>query len=296
MIRVDRGLRSKRENANLKLLEFLSGEPEVSPDGPWRFELGRELHGAFGGANGGVVAATCVAVARAATGGRRPASLDVRFLRGLTAGVARVVPTLLHEGRTISCVSIDIFDEREKLCTRGTVSLVDPKALTELDHDGDARASRSWVSHSDGQPWALPKSTIRVPLIETFDPRRVGRDERGIATSVKVLWDEPGTCAEAACIAADISVGPPVGSATGGRPIPIPNPDLSLRFNAEHALPRHLVAATRLGAIQHGLAMTQIEVWTENAIVAAGVSCTTMLAGAWPDASKSQATKSQPRR
>ena len=272
----------------MKLLEFLSGEPEGSADGPWRFELGRELHGAFGGANGGVVAATCVAVGRAATQGRRPVALDVRFLRGLTAGVARVVPTLLHGGRTLSCVSVDIFDEREKLCTRGTVSLVDPKALADLDHEGDPRPQRNWVSHGDGKPWASPKSAVRVPLIETFDPRMVGRDERGIATSVKVLWDEPGTCAEAACIAADISVGPPVGSATGGKPIPIPNPDLSLRFNAEHELPPHLVAATRLGAVQHGLAMTQIEVWTDDAIIAAGVSCTTMLAGAWPDASKKQ--------
>lgn len=272
----------------MKLLEFLSGEPEGPADGPWRFELGRELHGAFGGANGGVVAATCVAVARATTEGRRPAALDVRFLRGLTAGVARVVPTRLHQGRTLSCVSIDIFDEREKLCTRGTVSLVEPSALADFDHAGDTRPPRAWASHSEGKPWATPGSALRVPLIETFDPRWVGRDERGIATSVKVLWDEPGTCAEAACIAADISVGPPVSNATGGRAIPIPNPDLSLRFNAEHALPLHLVAATRLGAVQRGLAMTQIEVWTEDAIIAAGVSCTTMLAGAWPDASKKQ--------
>lgn len=270
----------------MKLLEFLSGEPEGLADGPWRFDLGRELHGAFGGANGGVVAATCVAVARAATDGRQPAALDVRFLRGLTAGVARVVPTRIHEGRTLSCVSVDIFDEREKLCTRATVSLVDPDALTKLDHPGDARSPRNWVGHEDGKPWASPKSAVRVPLIETFDPRMVGRDERGIATSVKVLWDEPGTCAEAACVAADISVGPPVGSATGGKPIPIPNPDLSLRFNAEHSLPAHLVAITRLGAVQHGLAMTQIEVWTQKAIIAVGVSSTTMLAGAWPNASK----------
>lgn len=272
----------------MTLLEFLSGEPEGSESGPWRFELGRELHGAFGGANGGVVAATCVAVSRANAGGRRPAALDVRFLRGLTAGVARVVPTRLHQGRTLSCVSIDIFDERDRLCTRGTVSLVDPIALMDLDHAGDARPPREWVSHDQGSPWGSPKSALRVPLIETFDPRSVGRDERGIATSVKVLWDEPGTSAEAACVAADISVGPPVGGATGGKRIPIPNPDLSLRFNAEQALPKHLVASTRLGGIQHGLALTQIEVWTEEALVAVGVSSTTMLSGAWPDASRNK--------
>lgn len=270
----------------MKVLEFLSGKPEGSVAGPWRFDLGRELHGAFGGANGGVVAATCVAVARANAGCRLPAALDVRFLRGLTAGLARVVPTRLHEGRTLSCVSIDIFDERDKLCTRGTVSLVDPDALVEVDHAGDARPPREWVSHDQGNPWGSQKSAQRVPLIATFDPRSVGRDEGGIVTSVKVLWDEPGTCAEAACVAADISVGPPVGGATGGKLIPIPNPDLSLRFNAEQALPKHLVASTRLGRIQHGLALTQIEVWTEEALVAVGVSSTTMLSGVWPGGSQ----------
>lgn len=154
----------------MKPSDFLSGAPEGPADGPWRFELGRELHGAFGGANGGVIAAACVAVARAGTKVRRPAALDVRFLRGLTAGVARVVPTRLHQGRTLSCVSIDVFDEREKLCTRGTVSLVDPEALTEIDREGDVRASRAWKNHSDGRPWGSPGSRFRVPLIEAWRP------------------------------------------------------------------------------------------------------------------------------
>ena len=42
--------------------EFLGARP--AEDGSWRFELGRELHGAFGGAFGGVVAATTVMAAR----------------------------------------------------------------------------------------------------------------------------------------------------------------------------------------------------------------------------------------
>lgn len=268
----------------MKLLDFLGGEPQN--DGSWRFALGRELHGAFGGANGGVVAATCLATARQAVPGRVPAGLDARFLRGLTAGAARAVPAILHEGRTLATVSVDLFDERDKLCTRGTVSLVEPSALASVDDPGESQVHKPWPVHADGKPWARPDPGIPVPLIDTFDPRIVGRDDRGIATSIRVLWSEPGTCAEAACIAADISVGPPVGAATGGRAIPIPNPDLSLRFNAAEELPGTLVAAARLERIQAGLALTRIEVWTPDALVATGISCTTMLAGDWPDASK----------
>lgn len=273
----------------MKLLDFLGGKKQS--DGSWRFDLGRELHGAFGGANGGVVAATCLATARDAVPGRVPAGLDARFLRGLTAGAARAVATILHEGRTLATVSVDLFDEREKLCTRGTVSFVEPSALASVDERGLASAPKGWCSHAEGKPWARPGSGIRVPLIETFDPHVVGKDERGIATSVRVLWDEPGTCAEAACIAADISVGPPVGAATGGRPIPIPNPDLSLRFNATEELPPTLVAAARLERVQAGLALTRIEVRAPNALVAIGISCTTMLAGNWPDASRNTARR-----
>ncbi len=268
----------------MKLLEFLGGAREG--DGSFRFALGGELHGAFGGANGGVLGAVCVATARSLAPGREPAALDVHFIRGLRAGVARAVPTLLHAGRTLAWVSLDVFDERGGLCTRATISLVEPAALHPLDAEGEAGVPQGWVSHDDGKPWARPAFGVRVPLIETFDPRVVGRDERGIATSTRVLWDEPGTCAEAACIAADISVGPPVGGATSGRAIPIPNPDLSLRFNARAELPRTLVSAARLERIQSGLALTRIEVRAGDALVATGVSCTTLLAGSWPDASR----------
>lgn len=271
----------------MKLLEFLNGEEQR--DGSWRFSIGRELHGAFGGANGGVVAATCLATARQAVPERVPAGLDARFLRGLPAGATRAVPTVLHQGRTLATVAVDLFDERDKLCTRGTVSLVEPSALAPIDAPGVADPPSGWCPHADGKAWARPSSGVRVPLIETFDPRVVGNDDRGVATSVRVLWDEPGTCAEAACVAADISVGPPVGAATGGRPIPIPNPDLSLRFNARDDLPRSLASAARLERIQAGLALTRIEVWTEETLVATGVSCTTMLAGDWPGAPKSSA-------
>lgn len=269
----------------MKVLEFLRATP--AGDGAWTFDLGRELHGAFGGANGGVVGATCVAAARTVAPGRVPAGLDVRFIRGLTEGAARVIPTVLHEGRTLSIVSVDIFDARGKLCTRATLSMANLQALEPFEHAGFAGVPQGWAAYDAGKPWARPGSGVEVPLIGTFDPRLVGNDARGYATEVKVHWDEPGTCAEAACIAADISVGPPVGSAMGGRQIPIPNPDLTLRFCSEPALPPTMVSACRLEYISRGIASTRIEVRTPGGqLVAIGVSTTTLLAGAWPDARK----------
>lgn len=270
----------------MKVLEFLRGTP--AGNGEWHYDLGRELHGAFGGANGGVVGATCVSAARSLSPGRAPASLDVRFIRGLTEGTARVVPVMLHEGRTLSIVNVDIFDAKGKLCTRATVSLANLEALEPFEHAGFAGAPQGWTSYDQGKPWAKPGSGVEVPLIGTFDPRLVGNDDRGYATEVKVHWDEPGTCAEAACIAADISVGPPVGSALGGKPIPIPNPDLTLRFCAEPPLPKTMISACRLEYISRGIASTRIEVRAGAQLVAIGVSTTTLLAGAWPDARKAK--------
>lgn len=278
----------------MKLMDVLRGLPRAN--GEWQFELGQELHGAFGGANGGVLAATCLAVARTLAPDRVPTAIDAHFLRGLTAGTARVVPSLIHAGRTLSCVSADLFDERGKLCTRATVTLVQRDALHEVDSIGDTGPPAARVPYAQGKAWARPTGPVRVPLIETFGPRLVGRDRAGIATAVRVLWDERGTTAEAACIAADISVGPPVMEALGGRAVPMPNPDLSLRFCADPALPDAIVASARLERIDAGLATTRIEVRVADELTAVGVSTTTLLAGAWPDAMRSagKLTKSEP--
>ena len=268
----------------MKVLDFLQGSP--GPGDAWTFNLGRRLHGAFGGANGGVIGATCLAASRSLVHDRVPASLDVRFLRGLTEGEARVVPSVVHEGRTLSVVSVDIFDQRDRLCTRATASLVNTDALEPLDYPSPAELHEGSVHYADGKPWAKPASGVEVPLIDTFQPRLVRQDERGYATEVKVLWDEPGTCAEAACVAADISVGPPVGAFVRGKPVPIPNPDLTLRFCGEPDLPDTMTATCRLEQVSKGIASTRITVHAGGELVAIGISTTTLLAGAWPDARK----------
>ncbi|MEK9869751.1 MAG: acyl-CoA thioesterase domain-containing protein [Gammaproteobacteria bacterium] len=272
----------------MKLLDFLKGDP--ASDGSWTFNLGRELHGAFGGANGGVVGATCLAAARSVAEGRVPASLDVRFIRGLTEGEALVTPTVLHTGRTLSVVSVDILDSHEKLCTRATVSLADPGALEPLDYTAPV-VPGGLADYEAGKPWAKPASGVEVPLIETFQPRLVGNTEAGLSTEIKVLWQEPGTCAEAACIVADISVGPPVGAYVRSKPIPIPNPDLTLRFCSNMDLPATVVSTCRLEGVFQGIASTHMTVHTGDTLLAVGVSTTTLLKGNWPDARKSKNQK-----
>jgi len=264
--------------------EFLGAEQQ--PDGSWVFHLGKELNGAFGGVNGGVLTAASLLAARSLAEGRRPTSIDSRYLRGVTPGAARVHADLVHEGRTLSCVSIDIFDERDRLCTRSTATFVTPEALADLDDEGQAGVPEGWKAVEDGRLWAQPGGDRAIPLIDTFQPTGIGRDERGVATAIRIPWDEGQSSAEAACIAADISVGPPVAHATRGKPIPTPNPDLSLRFCAEVTLPGHLTGAARLDRVANGVATTRIEVRSALELVATGISTTTMLGGAWPNASK----------
>lgn len=254
-------------------VEFLAGRPEA--DGSFTFAIGRERHGAFGGAFGGVVSACCVTAARSLAPERTPASLDVNYVRGLPAGTARVVPTVVHGGRSLTTASVDVLDETGRLCTRATVKLVAADALEPLDHPGDAPEPVA-ARYDEGTPWRNPPGR-EVPLIATFAPRAVGRDAAaGIATALRVPWDESGGAAEAACLAADVCVGPPVAGAFD-RWVPHPNPDLSLRF-ASASVGDDVVGWGRLERVEAGLATVRVEVRSDDVLVAAGVSMSLLLA------------------
>lgn len=255
--------------------EYLLGT--AHDDGSWTFAVGRERHGAFGGAFGGVVSAVAVVAARSAAPGRVPAALDVHYLRGLPAGDARVVPTVVRAGRTLSVVAVDVYDGDGKLATRATATLVAPEALEPLDHPGSAGPVPTSSPWEDGTPWRNPPG-VEVPLIATFQPRAVGRsDAHGVATALRVPWDEPGAAAEAACLAADVCVGPPVAGAGGDRWIPHPNPDLSLRFASRH-VGAEVVGWGRLERIEAGVATVRVEVRSDGNLLAAGVSTSLLLA------------------
>jgi acyl-coenzyme A thioesterase PaaI-like protein len=258
----------------VRAAEFLQGEPVG--DGSWRFTVGEERHGAFGGAFGGLLAACTAHVARQVAGGRRPVALDARFLRSLPAGEARLVPTVVHPGRSLTCVQVDVVDRRDRLATRSTVHLVAPEALRPVDHPGEGGAAPEATPWEVGTAWRNPPG-MEVPIVRTFAPRAVGQGELGIATALRVPWDEPDTAAEAACLAADICVGPPVAGAFPGAPTPAPNPDLSLRFAGREAGPE-VVGWGRLERIDGGLATVRVEVRSGADLVAIGVSCSLVLA------------------
>lgn len=258
---------------SMDALEFLQGSPR--PDGSWRFDIGRDRHGAFGGAFGGLLAACTVAVARATVPGRAAVSLDARFLRGLPAGEARLVPTVVHAGRSLACVQVDVVDGVGRLATRSTLYLLDRAKLQALDHDGEGGGAPGAMPWAEGTPWREPPG-MDVPIVTTFAPRSVGQTDRGIGTALQVPWDDRGASAEAACLAADICVGPPVGGAFPGRPTPAPNPDLSLRFTGEVAGPE-VVGWGRLERMFQGLAAVRIEVRSGAALLAVGVSCSLVI-------------------
>jgi len=244
-------------------------------DSGWQFDLKEDWNGGFGGTTGGVLSALTVFAARGLAPGRFPSSVDSRFIRGFRPGLARVVPTLVNEGRSISTLMVDILNEEGRLCTRSTVTLIVADALAEVDADDGAGKLEGMRPLPEAKVWPQPNSRP-IPLVDTFQPAFMGVDERGTAIKVDVVWDEGGL-AEAICIAADLSVGPPVARALQGQPLAMPNPDISLRFCRDVDLPPYLVASCRLDSLESGLATTRIEVRAQDQLVANGVSTTTCL-------------------
>jgi len=244
-------------------------------DNSWQFDLKEDWNGGFGGTTGGVLSALCVFAARGMAPGRVPTSVDSRFLRGFKPGLASVVPTLVNEGRTISTVMVDIVNEEGKLCTRSTITLIVADALAEVAADDAAGSLQGMRPLAEAKVWPQAKNRP-IPLVDTFQPAFMGADDRGTATRVDVVWGEGGL-AEAICIAADLSVGPPVARALQGKPLAMPNPDISLRFCRDKELPQYLIASCRLDCMVGGLATTRLEVRAGDALVATGVSTTTCL-------------------
>lgn len=248
-----------------------------SSDGAWNFELGEELNGGFGGTNGGVLAALSVYVARQTSPERHVAGADARFIRGFRPGLAVATPTVVNAGRTLTTVSVDITSADGKLCARTTVSLVSPKALADVSDEEKYFSDETMVSYAEGKPWRQPRGPQVIPLIDTFDPRQLSRGDNSSVTGSRIIWNDPLASAEAACIAADISVGPPVAMAVREKGIHLatPNPDLSLRFSGNRATTSYLTAHCNLASLTAGLAMTRLEVRSAGDLLAVGISTTT---------------------
>ncbi len=255
----------------------LSGRP--AGNGNWHFDLAEEMNGGFGGTNGGCLAAICVFAARDLAPDRLPIGVDARFIRGFRPGPATVVPTVLNAGRTLTTVCVDVRTDEGKLATRGTVSLVAREALAHLSAETETTPPKGLRDYGEGKPWRHPSEKYRIPLIDTFSPAYLGRVDGAMATASKIIWDGADAGAEAACIAADISVGPPVARHLGRQQLAIPNPDLSLRFTGSEPAADHLVSLCRLDSLDGGLASTSLQVWSGECLIATGISTTTVLKG-----------------
>jgi acyl-coenzyme A thioesterase PaaI-like protein len=247
---------------------FLS--TERASDEEWTFELGQELHGAFGGAFGGIVAVCVLRAARGVAPGRVPAALDCRFVRGLPAGGARVRAEVVHAGRSLSCVSADVFDGDGRMATRATVSLVDPSALSDVKRPGP-RPPAVWESFDDARPWPPV-----APIVSLLRARSVGSGDWGIASAALVPWDGHDASAEAACLPGDLCVGPPVAMSMSGESVSHPNPDLSLRFCGAVTTPV-VVGVGRTERAEGGVAVVGITVWSGEQLVAVGSSFSLLL-------------------
>lgn len=259
----------------MKAHEYLGGAR--ADDDAWTFDLERKFHGGFGGAFGGIITACTLIAARPLVPDRVVTSVDCRFLRGIPAGTVRVEPRLIHQGRSLASVLVDVTDERGKLAAHSALSFTDPAALTKIDSPSASLAPEGgWKSHADGKRWKMPPG-VEIPILETLDPRSVGRSELGSAWAIPVPWDEPLAGAEAACMAADLCVGPPVAGALTDGWVPHPNPDLSLRFAGEVTTP-HVVGVGKLERIQAGVAAVSISVFSGAEVVAKGISTSLLLA------------------
>lgn len=260
--------------------ELVGAQPDGA--GVMSFAIGRELHGAFGGAFGGVVAACAVATARGVAAGRLPASIDVRFLRALRAGTVRSRADVVHAGRSLTVVDIDIEATDGTRAARATVSLADPAALHPLDHD--AMAADLPGSYDEAKPWP-PMPGREIPIITTLAPRILGKAGTGIASALRLPWEpDAATAAEACCFAADLCVGPPVAAACTDGWVPHPNPDLALRFatgaasGAGATVDRDVVGVGTLARISGGVAAVTVEVVTAGCVAAVGVATSLLLA------------------
>jgi acyl-coenzyme A thioesterase PaaI-like protein len=258
------------------LADFLGAEA-LGP-GSFRFTVGRELHGAFGGAFGGVIAACTLMAARDVAPGRVPVGLDVRFLSGLPAGAVVAEASVVHAGRSVTVVGVDLRGPDGRHGVRATVSLVDAAALHPLDVASTIAEPLS-ASYDDAPNW--PVMTGReIPILSTLAPRILGRIGDGIATALRVPWTpDRTTAAEACCFVADMCVGPPVAAACVDAWVPHPNTDLSLRFAGDVEVASEVVGIGTAERIAGGVAAVRVEVRSADAVAAIGVATSVLLRG-----------------
>lgn len=251
------------------------------------FDLGDHLRGAFGGVFGGGIAAATLYTARQAAPDRRPLSLHTTFLRTLPPGAQHATAEVVSEGRTATTVTTRLTDREGTLGAIATATFAAPVAL----HPFDAAPMKCPELSAWSEGWELPlPKGVEAPLMTTLPLRITGMPRGGFAHAIRAPWPEATDVAEGAAMMGDYCAGLSVGAAAGpeGTRIPVPNPDLSLRFVGD-AWGELLVGVGRLARIDAGAAAITVEVWTgpddawqagdaRVSLLAVGVSSAAMLA------------------
>jgi uncharacterized protein (TIGR00369 family) len=254
----------------VSLYEFLNAEPV---DDGLRAEVTRDMYGAFEGAFGGIVAVLALGAARNAADNRRPVALDARFLRGLTAGSVHARASVVRAGRTLTVVDVAILDANGGLSATASATSVDPASLHPLDDAAMVRPGAS-VTYAEASPFQLRRRD--APIVGTLGPRVALTSADLVATVLEVPWTEAGTAPEAACLVADMSVGPPVARELASEWVPHPNPDLSLRFCGDDTGPE-VAGVARLERVAAGVATVRIEVFSGVELIAVGCASSLLL-------------------
>ena len=246
----------------------------------WSLQLPSQIHGAFGGVTGGALAAASVALSRTVEPSRIVTGIDIHFLKGLATTEARATITTLTAGRSLTVLRVEFSDGSGVPTTEARVALAASDALrTDIkvtERNQGLLGPPPKDLYDRAKPWRKPEG-IAVPIIDTARPKaaRVGT---AIATLVSVPWDFSDDGSEGACLAADLSVGPPVDAALPkDRWVPHPNPDLSLRF-MEEVTSNDLIAIGTCREMSRGFAIVQTEVWQDQSLVATGVSTSLLTA------------------
>ena len=128
-------------------------------------------------------------------------------------------------------------------------------------------------------------------MMQALPLRITGMPRGGFAHAVRAPWADHRDVAEATTMMGDYCAGLALGAAISseGTRIPVPNPDLTLRFTGD-AWGELLVGVGRLAGVDRGAAATHVEVWAgpddhwdagdvRVTLLGVGLSSAVMLAG-----------------
>lgn len=224
------------------------------------FHLGDALRGAFGGVFGGGIAAATLLAARAVAPDRRAVSLHCTFLKTLAPGHQTATAEVVATGRTVTTALVRLADGDGAPAAIATATFAAADAL----HDFDAAPLKAPELDAFDAGWELPlPKGLDAPIMSTLPMRITGMPRGGFAHAIRAPWPDAVDIAEAAAMMGDYCAGLSVGAALGkeGTRIPVPNPDLSLRFTGEN-WGDLIVGVGRLARIDRGAAAVHVEVWT----------------------------------